>query len=225
MISVYTITMGREYYLKKLIDSLAKNAGDIEYEHHIGFQGITPSEELRQFLPQNTILHLWPESCGAGEANNRIIPQLKGDLIVKLDDDALIYSPDYLVRAQEVSRLLKDSCVFSPYPVGLINNPGGVRGTGHFVRYSEALDIYFTFRPVPHIGGFGRIVPRKIIGDFKWPNDLNVSTSGSEDTNFSNYCEARFIKMFYLENAMVIEHIESTLGQHERYKTYFEGRF
>lgn len=30
MISIYTITMGREYYLKKLIESIDKNSGDIE---------------------------------------------------------------------------------------------------------------------------------------------------------------------------------------------------
>lgn len=225
MISIYTITMGREYYLKKLIESINKNSGDIEYEHHIGFQGISPSDELMDTYLKNKKIYLWKENCGAGEANNRIIPNLKGDIIVKLDDDAVIYSPDYLIRVREISNLLNNECVFSPYPVGLINNPGGVPSKSHHVRYSKELDIYFTFRQVVHIGGFGRICPKKVVNNFIWPNDLNPSTSGNEDTSFSRYCLANNTKMYYLENGLVIEHHESTLGQHKRYEKYFGNRF
>jgi glycosyltransferase involved in cell wall biosynthesis len=224
MISIYTITMGRELYLSRLINSIAKNAGNIEYEHHIGFQGIEPSDELKEKLKQhNCISHLWQTNCGAGEANNKIIPNLKGDIIVKLDDDALVVSEDYLVRVNEINNLLCGSAVFSPYPVGLINNPGGVASRSHTVKYSTTMDMYFTLRRVPHVGGFGRIVPRDIAKTFTWPNDLNNGTSGSEDSNFSAYCGSKSIPLFYLENSIVIEHQESTLGQHARYPEYFKG--
>jgi hypothetical protein len=60
---------------------------------------------------------------------------------------------------------------------------------------------------------------------FYWPNDSSHA-AGREDVNFSEFCGIRGIPMYYLENALVVEHQESTLGQHARYgENYFKGRF
>ena len=124
--------MGRELYLQNLIHSIHRNAGihHINFEYHIGWQGVRPTQDMKDYIYQyHHILHItnhyWDDNCGAGHANNRIIPELSGNLVIKLDDDTIIHSQDFFKHILEISRL-EPNIIFSPYPVGLINNPGGV---------------------------------------------------------------------------------------------------
>lgn len=230
MISIFTITLGRELYIKRLIESISLLGGNYDFEHYICFQGVKPSEDLLTYIKNlderyNIHLELWDKNYGIGEAINKILPKLKGDITIKLDDDAVLRSPNYFSHVKEINRLFPD-IVFSPFPVGLINNLGGVQSSNRFVHYGENTDTYYTFRVVNHIGGFARISPTNIIKTFKFPNDLSSNNSGNEDVNFSNYCNQEGVMMCYLENALIVEHQESTLGQHERYgENYFNGRF
>jgi hypothetical protein len=224
-ISVYTFTLGREFYLNRLINSIIET-GDSEKidEQYIIFQGCKASQSFLNSIPKNINIIEWEENVGAGEGNNRILKKLSGNLIIKLDDDALIHSKRYFTHAEEIDSIL--NCPFSPYPVGLINNPGGVPSKEHFVNYGEKTDTYYTFRKVSHIGGFARICQKSIVDKITWKYDYSLTNSGHEDIFFSSFCNTHNIPMYYLENAMVVEHQESTLGQHERYKNYFKnGRF
>jgi len=220
-ISVYTTTIGnRNYYLNKLHQYLLAHKGDI-HEWHIGVQGNNKLDiEDNDFIK----IHKWETNCGAGEANNRLISYCNGDIICKLDDDALPYGEDYFKHIKEIFKLTEGNCVFSPYPVGLINNPGGVLSKNHKVIYGKDTDTYYTLRKVHHIGGFARIMPSKIAKSFTWPYDYSPYNSGREDVNFSEYCNSKNFEMFYLENSIIVEHMESTLGQKQRYQNYFKER-
>lgn len=227
MISFYTLTLGREFYLKKLIASM-QNSCNGDYEHYIAFQGCEASDELREIINADSRIKplFWQENCGAGEGNNKVIQHLKGDIVAKLDDDALIHSKDYDMHIKAIMDIGKNNIVISPYPVGLINNPGGVpKKAQHEVGYSKETNTYYTFRPVDHIGGFARVAPAHIVKKFQWPYDLSTTSSGSEDSNFSAHCRQNGIRLFYMENSIVVEHQESTLGQHVRDENYFKGRF
>ena len=110
----------------------------------------------------------------------------------------------------------------------LINNPGGVpRLAPQFVSYGSETDTFYTLRPVDHVGGFARIAPRELVKDWVLASDRNIpGASGNEDIQFSRLCVQNNIPMYYLENALIVEHQESTLGQHARYgKDYFGERF
>jgi glycosyltransferase involved in cell wall biosynthesis len=217
MISIYTFTLGREKYLKDIFDC---NQYDLEIEHFICFQGCKlPNIEI----PSRFKLLNWDKNYGIAEGMNRILPMLSGDLIMKMDDDCKIISPNFFTHVREIARLCPGT-VFSPYPVGLIRNPGGPKALGHKVIYSEKTDTYYTLRFVDHVGGFARISP-SFTKYWKFDNDLAVGQSGNEDVQFSTRCKLEKIPMMYLENAIVVEHQESTLGQHERYKDYFYERF
>ncbi|MBI3853204.1 MAG: hypothetical protein HY298_23385 [Verrucomicrobia bacterium] len=199
----------------------------VPFEHHICFQGVEASTELRKFLrtgqrAERIICHFWDRNYGTGEGNNRIVPLLRGALIMKLDEDAMFRSPDFFVHVMAVHKLVPDA-VFSPYPVGLIGHPGGDKGERHFVKYSDETDTYYTFRSVPHTGGLARIAPARIAKGIHCPYDLNEN-SGREDESFAEACLETKTPMYYLENALIVEHQESTLGQMERYKEYFGGR-
>lgn len=222
MISIYTPTLGnRNTYLNKLFNFIDLNKKDI-IEWHIGVQGTQYKLEIPD-RPYITIEY-WESNCGAGEANNRLIKKCKGDIICKLDDDALPYGTNYFEHIKQIYLLTNKNCIFSPYPVGLINNPGGVLSKEHSVIYSDVLDTYYTLRKVPHIGGFARVMPATIATQFVWPYDYSPLHSGQEDVNFSRFCQQKNIPMYYLENSIIVEHQESTLGQKERYKDYFKGR-
>lgn len=218
MISVYTITMGRELYLNRLFESVKKYGGDIsKIEHHVMFNGCAPSKKIHSSY--GYFHNQEKEVIPVGAAMNKIVPKLTGNLIMKMDDDCVIRSPDFFDHVQAISELIP-GFVFSPYPVGLIGNPGGVPSKDHFVSFSEKTNTYYCFRIVDHIGGFARISPADVAKNVKVKD-----TGHNEDVEFSTYCKQNNIPMVYLENALIVEHQESTLGQHERYPNYFKGRF
>ncbi len=232
MISIYTFALTRDLYLERLIESIKTSSVNVPFEHHIAFQGVKPNTELLRFFEHLTDsgypvrVHMWDRNYGTGEGNNRILKVVNGNIIIKMDDDCIVRSPDFLETVMEIHRLIP-TAVFSPYPVGLIRNSGGVPpSAAHIVKHSPRYDAFYTLRPVAHIGGLARIMPRSSIADFVWPDDYNQNTSGIEDSRFSDHCNASGTPMYYLENALIVEHQESTLGQHCRYGAdYFGTRF
>ena len=181
MISVYTFTMGRELYLKRLIESIRILGGNGEFEHHICFQGVTPSDEFSDYLQElyetsyPLITHFWDKNYGGCEGSNKIIPDLSGNLIFKLDDDAVLRSDNFFKHIKEIHNIIPDS-IFSPFPVGLIGNLGGVVSDNanlneRFVKFSEITDYHYTFRKTIMVGGLARIAPASIIKKVKWPNE------------------------------------------------------
>lgn len=221
-IDILTVTLGRMHYLKNLLDSFDKlsNWQDHDVTYNIIYQGNPPDiflDYLKQFkFPINisTTTHVY----SIGAIMNMYKNELKGDYFWKLDDDAKLYSPHFLDHIEELCDIYPKA-VFSPYPVGLINNPGGVPSKNHHVVYSNWNDTYYTLRKVNHIGGFARIMPSNLL------QNISFSDTHSEDTECSAYFNRENIPMYYLENTLIVEHQESTLGQHERYKEYFKGRF
>ena len=227
MISIYTFTLGRDFYLKNLINSIKELGGHNNYEHHICYQGVEPSPEMEVIFKEspNIILTVWKENMGIAEGMNKIIPCLKGDIIIKMDDDCVIRSNNFFKHIEQVNKLYP-KLVFSPYPVGLINNPGGPRGYSHMAKYSKTTDTWYTIRMVNHIGGFARVAPSAVVKEWTFEPDLIEGQSGNEDSQHSRKCLDLDIPMAYLENALIVEHQESTLGQHQRYgEGYFGKRF
>lgn len=223
-ISILTVTLGREYYLKKLIESIDKRSNWKNYNltHYIIYQG-TPTQEIQDFISKvgyKIILKVNQQSpLSIGEVMNQFKSICSTELFWKLDDDALLCSDNALDHIKALHSLKPDA-VFSPYPVGLINNPGGVLSKNHTVEYSDKTDTYYTLRQVPHVGGFARVMPTNI---FK---QITCSNTHSEDTECAAWCNNHGKPMYYLENSLIVEHQESTLGQHKRYgESYFKGRF
>jgi hypothetical protein len=228
MISIFTSTSNRELYLKRLLSSVVRcsTVWPQTIEHIILFQGEKPSKDFEEFLsllPSNysraiKILHS-SVIDNDGTVMNKAKNLAANDLFFKLDDDAKLVSEDYFMHALEIHKLVPNA-MFSPYPVGLINNPGGVLSKEHSVKYSQDTDTFYTLRRVNHVGGFAKIIPTEYI------KQVNFTNGRQEDTDTSNWCISNGVPMYYLENSLIVEHQESTLGQHERYgKEYFGGRF
>jgi len=226
MISIFTNTLGREFYLKKGLKAIEKQLINIDFEHHIIFSGTNPSNNFVDFfnsLDKNyrskIKIETTNEVASIGKNLNHATANSKHELFLKLDDDAEILTNNFFEHIIEINKL-KPNSVFSPFPIGLINNLGGVKGMSHEVIYSENMDTYYTLRKTDHVGGFCRICPTNLI------KEINFSDSHNEDTEFSSAARSKNIEIFYLENSIAVEHMESTLGQHKRYgNDYFKGRF
>lgn len=218
--SFFTGTIDRENYLKKCIDAFVQNVSpNFDYEHHILFMGKKPSNDMLEYLNNirseyvsKIIIHHWNNIEKGSPVMGKMRKFYTGDWFCKLDDDCIIRSPDYLKHVSEIINL-KGQCSFSGFPVGLINNFGGVQSKEREVVYSKLLDVYYTLRKVNHIGGFGRITPMSVLQKVNFRPDVN-----EEDGDISSYCRSHNIPQYYLENAIIIEHYESTLGQSERIK-------
>lgn len=226
-ISIVTFTLGsRDHYLNQCIRSILSQEDPPEYEHHIIFQGAKNSfhyDKIKLLETYGCIFHEWSENIGIGAGLNKILPECSGELIFKMDDDCKLISPFLLSKAYRIYKRFPNS-VFSPYPVGLIRNPGGPPGSRYSIWHEKKFDIFYTRRHVNHVGGFARFSPASIIKNFKFAADLSAGQSGTEDGQFSEHCRSNGIDMFYLENELIVEHNESGLGQIARYKDYFASR-
>jgi len=235
-IAILTLSMGRDRYLMDLIDSLM-GSDPTHFDHFILFQGTVPSMELASFM-NDAVENGYPlrfsnspDNLGIGLGLEKMKELFLEDwksgtqLIIKMDDDCVIRSPDFTNHILELAEL-NPTAVFSPFPVGLIGNLAGPPLVGERrVELGHDMDTYYTIRPVLHLGGFARVSPAKLFMDFKFVDDKSTTSSGWEDGHFSNMCNKFGIEMFYLENALIVEHNESTLGQHLRYgKDYFKNR-
>lgn len=223
MFDIITITCGRNLYLNRLIRSIAEQDVELINNHYIIFQDNSFDISVFQGISamyMSRISHkIIPQKLSVGEVLNNETRYFKSPYTLKLDDDAVIRSPDFFKHAQEVINLNNEP-VFSPFPVGLINNLGGPSSIGRQVKHSRDLDTYYTQRKVSQVGGFARFSPTKLLQSAKFTDSHN------EDQEFSEFCRQKNIEMFYLENTLIVEHQESTLGQHERYgENYFKGRF
>jgi hypothetical protein len=136
-----------------------------------------------------------------------------------MDDDCTLESRDFFRHVVAIAAL-KPGAVFSPYPVGLLRRDGSSPAISRQVEYSAATDTFYTFRRVEHVGGLCRIAPAALVRD--WTLEENRSASGTEDRQHSARCLAAGIEMYYLENAIIVEHQETALGQRARLSGYFE---
>jgi hypothetical protein len=233
-ISIVTFTLGgREEYLAQCIISAVKNsyhhASPVNIEHHIVFQGCKYPETLEHIrsyarIVKNYTIHIheWPENIGIGAGLNKILPECKGSLIFKMDDDCEIVTRDFFTRAMSIHKAYP-TAIFSPQPLGLVNNMAGPPGHSRSVYYDQTNDKYYMLRNVHHVGGFARLCPKSIFESFSFQPDLIKGISGTEDGQLSQYAAANNIPMFYVETGMAVEHQEG-LGQIARYPEYFRER-
>jgi hypothetical protein len=197
-------------------------------EHHICFQGVIPDQSVHSLIESNQtknlsyILHEWPENIGIPNGMNRIIPKLECDWLMKMDDDCVILKNNFFVHMEAITELIPN-CVFSPYPVGLIKYTGGPPGFDHKVLFSQKTDTFYCFRMVKHVGGLARIAPWHLVKDWTFDPNVGQKGKGDDDGPHSEKCLQQGINMYYLENALIVEHIESSLGQDARYGTSFKG--
>ena len=223
---VYTFSMGRWKYLERCIKSVSRER--LQYSgairHVVFLQGVDLPASYWHLTQMATFIK-FEHNIGIANGINIAMKSVGQEIIMKMDDDCEIIGVDFFRHAANLANKFPD-LIFSPYPVGLIGNPGGVKGIDHLVHCQEDQDLFYTLRWVNHVGGLCRISPN-LTKNWTLLSDLGIeSASGNEDLQFSHLASSLGLKMAYLENSLIVEHQESTLGQHQRYgSNYFSGRF
>lgn len=231
-ISFYTIAHNRLEYTKRMIASLVENTSE-RYQHVIINSGSTDKTEAYLDSLKSLYPHIDWEIISLSENTSCVIGQnialkkCKGDLLIKIDNDCCVLSKDIDKHLKIIYEYTGFDYALSPFPVGLINNIGGARRFGFEICYSKETDKYYTLGLTKHLGGLFRCIPKKLLQKVNGWEGYNLDTTGYlEDVFISKKIISAGYKMAYVENDCVIEHQESTLGQHERYgDTYFKGRF
>lgn len=238
--TILTITLGKRLdYLSKMMWALTNaclsQRGD-RFRYIIcidnndptvlkSIENITENRNIKHKVDLSIIQN--KDSIGIAQSINNCMQNIHdNDLVLKLDDDCKIVSYlDFFQNAGILHKIMPE-LVFSPFPVGLINNLGGPpkNSKNRKVIYYKNGDLILTLRPTNHVGGFARFAPAKFLKSCKLNNDLITGISGTEDGQFSQYCLKNNIEMAYLENGLIVEHMDSTLGQIVKYRDYFSLR-
>lgn len=219
-LTVFTVCSGRTDYLVEQLKALKQDSGTIEQHVFVKNGFDFENEEVECLLRElNSEVIFIKEILPIGAVIEKVKEVFKSSHILKLDDDAIPVSKDFIKLIKIVAQL-KPNSSFSPFPVGLLKSMGGMpikKGEEWSVLYSGEVDKFFTTRPVKHIGGFCRVTPQYVYKEIVLDKETH-----SEDKEFSVYCRDNDIEMFYLENGIVVEHAESPLGQSKRNKEYNE---
>jgi hypothetical protein len=217
---IFTITIGREHYLPAQLDHLQRARRQFG-RHLLVANGCELSRGLRRRLRRLGSEIITTERTTAGGCIERLKPLLGASHAMKLDDDAIPIGDDFFAHMRSLVGLLPDH-VLSPYPVGLVKNPGGPRlaeGEAHRVVFAPGTDTYYTLRPVRHMGGLARVAPRACYDLLRFS-----STQQTDDADFARALRAAGVPMCYVENGAVVEHAETVWGQRQRDPAYWQDK-
>ncbi|NTU73061.1 glycosyltransferase [Candidatus Roizmanbacteria bacterium] len=230
--SIITFTLGRTFYLHKSLVAIKEQAGKYNgiIFHHIFYQGTSIADETKALVNKNRpdnyipIIHEWEVNVGISEGMNRAIREIKTDYVFKIDDDILLISDNFFRHIGAIIAI-EPNAIIAPFPIGLITWCGGPRPINYHVKYCKGTDSYYTFRRVNVTGGGCRVVRTQILNEFlPLKNDLGHGNSGSDDDQLTILCNQRGVPIYYIENAVAFEHLESDLGQRERFHGYYQSR-
>ncbi len=222
MIDVLVTYSGRTLYLERLFTSLIRNWGDLKSINLIFIiNGCAPVSHEIFRLVGDCHQHQFEERISINDAMNYYKENWSGDsLMAKIDEDCELLTPDFYKHLMVIHNLFP-LAIYSPYVCGLVRNPGGAPAIKHDVVYSDITDRFYTRRITNHVGGIFRVMNSNYVKHVEFHPNLH-----NEDGRVSEWSRSNNIEMFYLESEMVVSHIESSLGQHQRYgEEYFKGRF
>ena len=219
-VAIFTLTKDRLALTKKSFESLRKTAG-YPFDHFIVDQGSKDGtiewlkEKEKEGWFKKVIYN--SKNMGIPYASNQVIEEIKKrnyDIVGKVDNDCYFKTFNWLESMINIYKVMH-KIALSTYIEGLIDNAGGVTRSGYGFLANEFLGY------VIHIGGICSFVPIEVYDEFKWPNTAFLH--GGNDVLLSSYLNQNGYLLAYMENHRA-EHLESTLGQIEKYPKYFEKR-
>ena len=219
-VAIFSLTYDRLDYTKECFDSLYRTAG-YKFDHFIVDNGSKDGtqEYLKTLENPNGLVNLKlnSENMGISIASNQALDMIKNDgydIIMKVDNDAFFKNQGWLAKMIDIYKAFPRFAL-SLYVEGLRDNPGGAVRVDYLTIRDELIGY------TNHLGGICHFVEARAYDDFRWEEDSFLH--GVQDMEFSQYLDRNGWYMGYLENWFV-EHRDGTVGQHKKYKDYFERR-
>lgn len=156
------------------------------------------------------------ENVGISKADNRLLDEISHgnyDIVVHVDNDCEFMTQYWLETLIDLWRR-NHMLYMSPYPEGLVHNPGGAPRIG-----------YASIGPYPvevtqHIGGFCAFIDASAFKEFRWTDQFK---HGNQDWEASQHFRSLGYMPCYIPIHRVM-HMDTTDGQEKKYKEYFERR-
>lgn len=237
-VAVYTLTMNRLEYTKKMAAALFASAG-YGFDWFVIDQGSTdgtqewlkaqtrdgrrfPSSEEGAYCEGNIRYRLYQENVGLAKGWNNIVDFVKAegeyDIIVKVDNDAEMMTFGWLKTMVDIFERNR-KVILSPYVEGLAGSPGGVlrqraSGESPYILINDTV-----LGLVPNLGGIVFATPIELWREWRF----DELYEGNKDYILSQYAKRLGYSLFYMEEFRVW-HIDGTEGQHAKFPDYFKGR-
>jgi len=209
-IGIFSITLDRLYYTYHCLKALKDKAG-ISYEHIIVDNGSTDGtyewlkEEGFQVIRNN-------ENRGITGATKQAYDWFKSrhiDIVIKVDPDCEILTPDTISKIAEVFTDDLKKLIVSPVVKGIDTVP-------EIVKTKKVAS--FEFNETQHIGGIFRAMKFE---DF---TELVSKCKVLNDKTLNEYFRQNGFQVGYLPT-FEVKHFETTKGQEKRYPRYFSKKY
>lgn len=237
-IAIYSLTYNRAEYTEHCFKSLWRYAGH-PYDHYIIDNG--SQDTTVTWLKTNTdrfsdVVYL-ENNIGISKASNMALDMIckkDYDIVIKMDNDCEIVSPNILRQITEIYEYI------SKLPIeDIVSDQNGIT----IIRKSEKHPQYILspnvggleFQPLrissatldgrnigitAIIGGVFLVAPIAVYRMYRYPENLPLSSG--QDTYFCNWGRDKGIQVGYIEDIFV-NHYEGT-QQKNRYPKYFHDR-
>lgn len=205
-VAIYTLCYDRLNTTKETFETMRKNT-KYPFDHFVLDQG--SKDDTRKWLKENEkkmnlTIELSDTNLGISKGSNLLLDKIREaggySLIIKVDNDCGFITERWLERMVDVFQHGR-KFLLSPYPEGLIDNPGGAPRVKDGFIDKEYVGI------VDHIGGLCVAAPAEAYEGFRWDDDDFLH--GEQDFIFSQEMRMRGYILIYLENIKV-EHLFNT---------------
>jgi teichuronic acid biosynthesis glycosyltransferase TuaG len=214
-VAIYTKTYDRLEFTKKMFSSLCKST-DYKFDWFVwdnGSKDGTP-EWLELVAPH--YLHLHSENVGISKADNHLVDKIMQgyyQIAIHVDNDCEFKTVGWLENFVDLWKR-NHKLYMSPYPEGLVSNPGGAPRVGR-----AFINPYF-IEVTEHIGGLCAFIDTRAYKEFRWKDKF---LHGNQDWEASQ----AFRKLGYMPCYIPlhrVEHYLTTEEQHKYYPEYFKRR-
>lgn len=214
-VAIMTKTYDRLEYTKRMYESLKKST-KYAFDWFVWDNGSTDgtTEWLQK---QEAVVHFNKDNAGITKANNGLLDMIEreGDyqIIIHVDNDCEFMTKYWLESLVDLWRR-NHMLYMSPYPEGLVDHPGGAPRIGHANIGPYSVEV------TQHIGGLCAFIDAKAYDDFRWTDQFK---HGNQDSEASLNFRFKGYMPCYIPLHRVY-HIDTTAGQKQKYKEYFERR-
>ncbi len=213
-VAIFTITMDRLDYTKRMFDSLKKST-KYPFDWFVYDNG-SKDGTSKWLQGKSKYVYYSSKNDGLTKASNALVDEImKRDyqIVIKVDNDCEFMTFDWLETIVDLWKR-NHMLYMTPYPEGLVHNPGGAPRVGYSFIGPYFVEVSY------HVSGLCAAVWSKAYEKFRWQDRF---LHGNQDREASVAFSKQGFMPCYLPCHRVM-HQRTTIGQYKDYPLYFKQR-